>query len=455
MLKIMIIGAGAGGTALLPILNDYKGIEVTGIADTDSNAPGLMLAKQMDIPTSDDFQKLLAQIDTNIIINASGNNKVSQRLDQIRKLGELEIIEGESAKVLFKLVDEKIQSEKEALHRLHEHEALYRIGIMLTSSESEDELLNTIIKWATRLTHTPAGSIALYDSQENSMEIVALHGFKKGFSSEEHWPIRKGGLTEYILNMNAPTVIRDINKFDLADTSKIKVDGINSLIAIPLIAERTIIGILYVDDFSARDFSQRDEAILTLLGTQAAIAIEKMQLFEKAKKLAVTDGLTGLYNHRYFVKYLADEVRRAKRYAHELSVLIIDIDHFKNYNDTNGHIQGNEAIKKVTCVMKEITRTVDVLSRYGGEEFAIILPETNKHQALQTAIRICKSVEEAEVSGEEKQPLKKLTISVGVATYPEDATRASILVENADQALYQAKHEGRNRVIAFDEDKNT
>ena len=454
MPKIMIIGAGEGGTALLPILNDYKDIEVTGVADTNSNAPGLVLAKKMGIPISDDFQKLLTQIDANIIINSSGSDSVSQKLNETRKLGELEIIEGESAKVLFELVNEKIQSEKEALHRLHEHEALYRIGIMLTSSESEDELLHTIIKWATRLTHTPAGSIALYDSQENTMEIVAVHGFKKDFMAEEQWPIRKGGLTEYILNMNAPTVIKDVDKFDLADTAKIKADDICSLIAIPLIAERTTIGILYVDDFVTRDFSQRDEAILTLLGTQAAIAIEKMQLFEQTKKLAITDGLTGLYNHRYFVKYLSGEVLRAKRYSHELSVLIIDIDHFKNYNDTNGHLQGNEAIKKVTHVMKDVTRTMDVLSRYGGEEFAIILPETNKQQALHTAIRICKSVQEAGVFGEEKQPLKKLTVSIGVATYPEDAARGSVLVECADQALYQAKHEGRNRVVVYESEKN-
>jgi len=449
MLKIMIIGAGTGGTALLPILNDYKEIEVTGVSDTDSNAPGLVLAKKMSIPTSGDFQQLLAQIDANIIINVSGSDEVSQKLDQIRKLDELEVIEGESAKILYKLVDEKIQGEKAALHRLREHEALYKIGIMLTSSGSEDELLNTIVKWATRLTNTPAGSIALYDEQENSMEIVALYGFKKDFRSQERWPIRKGGLTEYILNQNAPTVIKDINKFNQADKSIIQADGIASLIAIPLIAERTTIGILYVDDFVPRDFSTKDESILTLLSTQAAIAIEKMQLFEKVKKLAITDGLTGLYNHRYFIKQLRKEVKRAKRYTHQLSVLIIDIDHFKHYNDTNGHLQGNEAIKQVTRLMENATRTMDILSRYGGEEFAVILPETSKQRALKTAIRVCQSVETAKVIGEEKQPLKKLTISIGVATYPEDATRGSALIECADQALYHAKHEGRNRVVTY------
>ncbi len=453
MPKIMIIGAGAGGTALLPILNDYKEVEITGVADTDSSAPGLVLAEKMQIPTSNDFEKLLAIIDVNIIINVSGNNKVSKKLNKIRELRVVEIIEGESAKILFKLVDEKIQSEKEALHRLHEHEALYKIGIMLTSSESEYELLNTIIEWATRLTNTPAGSIALYDNQESCMEIMAVYGFEKDLSSKEQWPIRKGGLTEYILNKNTPVVISDIDKFDLADSSKIKAEGIASLIAIPLVAERTTIGILYVDDFVPRGFSKRDESILTLLSTQAAIAIEKMQLFEKTKKLAITDGLTGLFNHRYFVKCLRNEINRAKRYGHELSVLIIDIDHFKHYNDTNGHLQGNEAIKKVTHAMKEVTRTMDVLSRYGGEEFAVILPETSSDQALQTAKRICKSVEDIAVFGEEKQPLKKLTISVGVATYPQDAVRGPALVEHADQALYLAKHEGRNRVVAYQYEK--
>lgn len=449
MLKIMIIGAGAGGAALLPILNDYSEVEIAAIVDVIDDAPGLELAKRMGIPTGSDYRRLLDRLDVNIIINASGNEGVSQDLDNIKHDGSLEVIEGNSAKVLFKLVDERRKREEDALHRLKEHEALYKIGIMLTSSESEDELLHTILNCATQLTDTPAGSIALYEESGGVMELVSSCGFSDDFAERDRWRVREGGLTEYILNRDEPVVINNTDEFDGADSTQVRSEGIKSLIAIPLIAERKTMGILYVDDFAPRDFSEKDESILALLSTQAAIAIEKMQLFESVKKLAITDGLTGLYNHRYFVKSLREELKRAVRYDHNLSVLIIDVDHFKHYNDVNGHLKGNEALRCVTRVMKDATRTVDLIARYGGEEFAIILPETDKEKALHTAQRICLAVEQEKVHGEEKQPLRKLTISVGAATFPEDATRDGPLVDRADHALYEAKHEGRNRVVGY------
>ena len=449
MPRIMISGAGAGGSALLPILSEYKEIEVKGIVDTSNDAAGLKLAQEMGVPTAQDYRSLLEQVDVDIVINVTGNESVSQDLNTIRRGGRWEIIEGSSAKVLFKLVDERRKREEEALHRLKEHEALYKIGILLTSSESGDELLNTILKCATQLTDTPAGSIALYEESSGIMELVCSYGFSDGFSERSRWVVREGGFTEFILNNNKPVVIQNIDEFKAADSERVHAEGIKCLIAIPLTAERKTIGILYVDDFVPREFSKKDESILALLSTQAAIAIDKMQLFESVKKLAITDGLTGLYNHRHFVKSLRKELKRAVRYGHDISVLIIDVDHFKHYNDVNGHLKGNEALRCVTRVMEGATRTVDVLARYGGEEFAIILPETNKEKALQTAQRICSAVEQEEVYGEKSQPLKKLTISVGVANYPEDAERDNVLMDRADHALYKAKQEGRNRVVGY------
>ncbi|VAX10618.1 GGDEF domain protein [hydrothermal vent metagenome] len=452
MSKIMIIGAGAGGTSLLLILHEYKGVDVTGIVDICDDAPGLKLAREMGIPAGNDYQKLMEQIDINIIINASGNDLISRDLDGLKANKELEIIEGHSAKILFKLVDERRKSEEKVKHRLKEHEALYKIGIMLTSSESEDELLHTILECATELTHTPAGSIALYDETDGSMEVMSFYGFSDGYTSKLNWTIRQGGLTEYILNRDEPVVIENIDTFDGADGSSIQVEGIKSLIAMPLVVERKTIGIIYVDDFVPRCFSEENKSILTLLATQAAIAIEKMQLFERVKKLAVTDGLTGLFNHRHFVSSLRVERQRAARYGHSLSVLMIDVDHFKNYNDANGHLRGNEALKGVTCAMRGVTRSMDVLARYGGEEFAVILAEANKKMARQTAERICRTVASRSIYGEEQQPLKKLTVSVGVATFPDDATTGSVLVGMADRALYEAKQQGRNRVVSYSKD---
>ena len=449
MASVLIVGGGDGGTALLPILHEYKEIEVVGLVDVRTEAPGLLLAKQMGIATGNSFEGLFRQASPDIIINVTGCKEVSNALRRLKKRENVEVIEGSSAKVIFKLVDERRIREREALSRLKELEALYEIGIMLTSSESEDELLKTILINATQFTGSPAGSIALYDEENNSMELVQSLGFGEDLAGRTSWRIRHRGLTEYILNHGSPLVINDTDQFNLADNAEIHSMGIKSLIAIPLIVEHRTIGIIYVDDFVPRQYSKNQQSILALLATQAAIAIEKMQRFEKTRRLAITDGLTGLYNHRYFAKSLRRELKRANRNDRPLSVIIIDIDHFKQFNDTNGHLQGNEVLKGVARIMKQALRNVDILARYGGEEFAIILPETDKKQGLDIAQRICHLMAQETFEGAETQPLKRITLSAGIASFPQDARKENSLTNRADKALYIAKEQGRNRAIPF------
>jgi diguanylate cyclase (GGDEF)-like protein len=126
---------------------------------------------------------------------------------------------------------------------------------------------------------------------------------------------------------------------------------------------------------------------------------------------------------------------------------LIDIDNFKNYNDTHGHLKGNDALKEISVVMQRTMRDVDVLARYGGEEFAVVLPETDKKEALEFAERIRAEIEKATFYGEDKQPLGKVTASFGVASFPIDAKREHTLIDRADIALYKAKSSGRNRVV--------
>ncbi|MCF6280988.1 MAG: sensor domain-containing diguanylate cyclase [Candidatus Polarisedimenticolaceae bacterium] len=449
MTRIMIIGGGAGGTSLIPILHEYNEIEITGVIDINPQAPGIVLAKKMSIATSHSFTELYKESPCEIIINVTNDENTSLALRKFRNEQSIEVIEGASAKVIFKLVDERRIREEESLLRLNELEALYQIGIMLTSSESENDLLNSILEYSTKLTSTPAGSIALYNDRNNSMELVLSCGFDLNVSEKTTWQIRKGGLTEYILNKGSPLIINDVDKFDKVVRAEIKKIDIKSLIAVPLIVERRSIGILYVDDFTPRQFTKNEISVLSLLATQAAIAIERMQRFERNRMLAITDGLTGLYNHRYFCKSLKREIKRAKRNSHQLSVIIVDIDHFKHFNDTNGHLQGNEALKGVASVLQLALRKIDILSRYGGEEFAVILPETDKKQALQIANRICSMIRNQTIAGMENQPKKRLTLSAGVATFPEDAKLDDCLTNRADKALYVAKEQGRDRAVPY------
>ncbi|MBI2069139.1 MAG: diguanylate cyclase [Elusimicrobia bacterium] len=172
-------------------------------------------------------------------------------------------------------------------------------------------------------------------------------------------------------------------------------------------------------------------------------------LKEKQEQLVretITDALTGIYNFRYFQEVIRREVERARRYARPLSILIIDIDHFKHYNDNQGHEMGNVILKMTAQMLRETLRTEDTLARYGGEEFVALLADTDKEQALVVAERLRQAVETAPYPGADKQPLGKVTVSMGGSAYPADARTAQSLLERADRALYRAKADGRNRI---------
>ena len=168
------------------------------------------------------------------------------------------------------------------------------------------------------------------------------------------------------------------------------------------------------------------------------------------RQLARTDGLTKLYNHRAFQERLTQEVEHARRYVRSLSLILIDVDDFKHYNDLYGHPQGDRVLHDLARLLREVSRTSDTVARYGGEEFAIILPETDRMKARTTGHRIREHVEHYPFPGEEHLPRGVLTISVGAATYTWMDTKDTLL-QSADAALYRAKRAGRNRVCVAGE----
>jgi diguanylate cyclase (GGDEF)-like protein len=163
-------------------------------------------------------------------------------------------------------------------------------------------------------------------------------------------------------------------------------------------------------------------------------------------ELAITDGLTDLYNHRHFRERLSLEMERSNRTGLPLSVLMIDVDHFKGYNDRHGHLAGDNALRGVSKILQHGRRANDVVARYGGEEFAIILLDVGKGAAKEVAERICAQVAEFPFEFGSTQPSGKLTISVGVASFPDDGAEPALVLAAADRALFAAKNAGRNRV---------
>jgi diguanylate cyclase (GGDEF)-like protein len=188
-----------------------------------------------------------------------------------------------------------------------------------------------------------------------------------------------------------------------------------------------------------------------VLASVLDIRIKRAIEYVQTKRLANTDGLTGLYNRRAFQERLRQEVERANRYHRPLSLIMIDIDHFKTYNDTYGHLQGDDVLVAVAQVLKQLSRASDIVARYGGEEFALILPETNKSSAAALGKRLRGQIERRKFPGETQLPEHVLTISVGIASHTPPESQEALL-EAADTALYQAKRQGRNRVVVWQRD---
>ncbi len=191
------------------------------------------------------------------------------------------------------------------------------------------------------------------------------------------------------------------------------------------------------------------DLILLLLACLALSAVFLRELGRIAQ-LAITDGLTGLFNHRHMQQRLAEEVARAERFGHSVSILMVDIDRFKRFNGSYGHQAGDRVLAAIARLIRETIRAADIPARYGGEELAVILPQTPLANACGLAERLRLAVEGLKFQPRRAAHPVRVTVSVGVATYPDHAVSAAELIDGADQALFQAKRDGRNIVRAFE-----
>jgi diguanylate cyclase (GGDEF)-like protein len=223
---------------------------------------------------------------------------------------------------------------------------------------------------------------------------------------------------------------------------------VRAVLAAPIVVERQMVGIVRLNGFEPGLFSVGDLRILESLSVLASLALENLQLLNRLQEGAIRDNLTGLYTHRFFQERLADEILREGRYQTDFCLLLLDVDHFKRYNDTYGHAAGDQVLVRVSQILQESVRSVDLVARYGGEEFIVILPQTNLGQARELAESLRQRIEsEPFAFGSEATMQEHVTVSIGLSGFPHEATIASQLVRVADTRLYQAKQSGRNRVI--------
>ena len=257
--------------------------------------------------------------------------------------------------------------------------------------------------------------------------------------------IGEKGLVGWVAQHGEPVLVNDVSQDpryyahpDLPDT--------RSELDVPIRAGERVIGVLDVQSTELNAFDESDLATLETLAHQLAVAMENARLYQETQRLAITDGLTGLHNLRYFYEALEKEIQRSERYHRSVSLIILDIDDFKAYNDLYGHLAGDDLLIELAQLMSKVTRRTDTLARYGGEEFAIILPETETEGARFLAERLQEEVREYRFQVQDDQTIGQITISLGVATYPHHADSAKALVNAADKALLRAKQAGKNRL---------
>ena len=323
---------------------------------------------------------------------------------------------------------------------------LIEVAKALGSTIDQDTILRVILMSAMRFAETPAGSIALYDSVRGELALHAHEGLSAEFVRKERWTVQPGGLTEKILTGGKTLFVNDTAATPFFTNPVALNEGIRSLICVPLRVQSRIVGILYLDDFVPREFDRERMKLLSVLGTFAAMAVENAQLHARTRQMAITDSLTGLYNHRHFQQVFSRELSRARRYDNTLAIIMIDVDDFKKFNDTYGHPHGDKVLAALGDLLTEALRSSDLAFRYGGEEFVVLLPETDLTSALQAAERLRELVERKSVAILKGISPHGVTVSGGVAAFPRDGVNRSELLKNVDDLLYRAKECGKNRI---------
>ena len=228
-----------------------------------------------------------------------------------------------------------------------------------------------------------------------------------------------------------------------------------SMLSVPISYQGRVVGVMDFFYPEINAFDEEDVALLHALGALVATSIINADLYEATLQLATSDALTGVLNRRAMERIMESEVARAQRFSTPLSFLLVDVDYFKNYNDRMGHVMGDVALKEIAACLGASVRKVDSVARFGGEEFCVILPQTQEAAALEVAQKLCAAIRKLPIKGANKQPLGHLSISVGVAVYPKhmppnlEQTPQLELIHAADEALYAAKRQGRDRVVCF------
>jgi diguanylate cyclase (GGDEF)-like protein len=298
------------------------------------------------------------------------------------------------------------------------------------------------------------GSLMLIDHETDALLVEAKKGIIDGIA-EKHRINRGEGIAGKVAQSGEAILVENLEDDPRIRQMNRQHYKTRSFVSIPLKIDDRIIGVLNLSDKATGEvFNNEDLKLIQSFATHAAVIMERnvfISKTEELKKLTITDSLTGLLNRRYLHERLKDELARSARHGHTFGLLMLDIDGFKHCNDSLGHPVGDKVLRVVADTLLNAVRSIDIVARYGGDEFMIILPETVKSVAIDIAERIRNNVSQKVVHVDDESAPRSHTIttSIGIACYPEHGKTVEVLLENVDKALYCAKNEGKNRVEVF------
>lgn len=350
------------------------------------------------------------------------------------------------------LAREKRESEEKSrqlLDRAEQLAAIRAVASHINSNIEIDKTFPLMAQEAKKIVPFDRASITLSADGGTRVELLAVFGVAQDSLGASYSCPLSDTVLEQVLARGQPVIRAELPPGDsFTTTDLLLAEGLRSHVAFPLISHGRVLGSLNLSSMEPGLVASFDQNILKPLIEEVAMALSNHMLFKQVKQESVTDGLTGLYNHRYFQEQLEREIKKATRRDRPLALVIADLDHFKVFNDMSGHVQGDEALRNTAQLLKGSVRVEDMVARYGGEEFVILLSETDGPGALVVADRLRRKIEDFKFNTK-PDVFTPLTLSIGIAVFPQDGHVREWLVKRADQALYIAKRRGRNQVCLF------
>jgi diguanylate cyclase (GGDEF)-like protein len=360
-------------------------------------------------------------------------------------------------KQIYELNQDLVDKNKELRKKIYDLSNIFDVSLELHAILDVDRLINsTLLSLIGKFSCKSA--VFLYPPKKNEQRLSVLNSKGLYKADVENLTIEKSDeLISYLHKNHSPQFITKLPKYikKSAGTSALAEINMELISPITTVRDQEDALICLGPRVNEKPYQKNELEILLTINNIVSTALSNASLYDEVIQLSYTDGMTDLHNFRYFEMRLKEEILRHTRNKQGVSLIILDVDHFKNYNDTLGHQAGDLVLKQLANILKHTVRENDIVARYGGEEFAVILPSVGRDGVIILAERIRARVADAIFPDEEVQPLKKLSVSVGTASLPIDAETSTDLIYKADTALYAAKHAGRNCVCQYSPEMTT